>query len=413
MRCAASTLRLPDRLAAQLQRKTLPALDAVRAGGAFLVAAFHFGVPGVPGPTGVLIFYVLSGFLITWLLLREHAAHGRVCLRGFYLRRSLRIFPAFYAYWAAVVGLRLLLDRPIHWPQAVSSLFYVNNYYQGLAGDHLRSPLSHTWSLAVEEQFYLLWPLGFLAILRSRRGPAFWLPLLIASVWVYRAILYAGFGVSTVYLYEGFEVRADHLLTGCLLAFALNRGWLPGLWRAVCAHPALVFIPLGGLCASTVAHHQLGNDYRFLVAFILDPLLVAVLLAQLIAFAGSGWWSWLNHPALRFLGLISYSTYLWQQAVLEPAKRLLAGYPAPVQLAVSLGLVYTIAAGSYYLIEKPFLRLKERWSRASSQRFGGLQGSLMPQPGVAAEAPGPKPFQDLRPAGAKLASDALLHRLPG
>lgn len=355
---------LPARLALNLAGRTLPALDAVRAAGAFLVVSFHFGFSSVPGPTGVLIFYVLSGFLITWLLLREREETGSVSLKGFYIRRALRIFPAFYFYWLVVMGLRVALGKPIDWAQAACSFLYVNNYYQGLAGDHLRSPLSHTWSLAVEEQFYLLWPLGFLLILRSRRGPAFWLPVAIGLVWVYRTVLHLGFQASSVYIYEGFEARADHLLVGCLLAFSLRHGWWPGFWRAACGHPALALLPIAGLGLSTLAHQRLGNDYRFLIAFVVDPLLVAVLLAQLIAFADSRWWSWLNARWLRYLGTISYSTYLWQQPVLDPVRRTLNGWPMPIQLAVALALIYGIASGSYYVIERPFLRLKERFSPA-------------------------------------------------
>jgi peptidoglycan/LPS O-acetylase OafA/YrhL len=388
-----------------LSGRNLPALDAVRAAGAFLVIAFHFGFSSIPGPTGVLIFYVLSGFLITWLLLREHGQTGSVSLKGFYIRRALRIFPAFYFYWVAVMALRLALDKPIDWGQAVSSFFYVNNYYQGLAGDHLRSPLSHTWSLAVEEQFYLLWPLGFLLVLRSRRGPALWLPAAIIGVWIYRSILHAGFKVSSVYIYEGFEARADHLLVGCLLAFALRRGWWTGFWRACCGHPALALLPIAGLGLSTLAHQRLGNDYRFLAAFVLDPLLVAVLLAQLIAFSDSPWWSWLNARWLRYLGTISYSTYLWQQPILDPVRRLLDGWPMASQLMVALALIYGVATGSYYLIEKPFLRLKERFSPAASAHaasFGRLERSLMPDAGVSAGSTSGKPLKNLIPPSEQL-----------
>ncbi len=393
---------LPDRLAAQLASRTLPALDSVRAAGAFLVVAFHFGFTSIPGPTGVLIFYVLSGFLITWLLLREHAETGAVSLKGFYIRRSLRIFPAFYFYWFVVMALRLALGKSIDWVQALCSFFYVNNYYQGLAGDHLRSPLSHTWSLAVEEQFYLLWPLGFLLVLRSRRGPAFWLPVAIAAVWIYRAILYAGFNVSTVYIYEGFEARADHLLIGCLLAFALRHGWCPRFWQAACSHPSLALLPIAGLGLSTLAHQRFGNDYRFLAAFILDPLLVALMLTQFIAFAGSPWWSWLNARWLRRLGVISYSTYLWQQPILDPVRRTLDGWPMAAQLAVALTLVYGIAAGSYHFVEKPFLRLKERFSPAPAPSLRGLQRSLVPQSAVPLPPPAGQPLQHPIPPSGQL-----------
>src|SRR5918995_3010394 len=120
----------PD-LASALRQSNLPSLDGLRAIAVFLVVFYHFGVPYVNGGLGVLIFFVISGFLITWLLLKEEARWGNVSLKLFYIRRTLRIFPAFYAYWLLiVVGLGLILGKRIIWPQAVSSFFYVNNYYQ-------------------------------------------------------------------------------------------------------------------------------------------------------------------------------------------------------------------------------------------------------------------------------------------
>src|SRR5215203_3503971 len=118
----------------------------------------------VNGGLGVTIFFVLSGFLITWLLLKEEAKWGDVSLRLFYLRRSLRIFPAFYVFWAVIViGMGVLRHKPVAWPQAISALFYTSNYYQAITGNW-QTALFHTWSLAIEEQFYLLWPALFMAL---------------------------------------------------------------------------------------------------------------------------------------------------------------------------------------------------------------------------------------------------------
>ena len=157
---------LPSHLAEGLKRSQLPALDGIRAIAAFLVVISHAGYAWVPAGLGVLAFFVLSGFLITWLLLKEDAKYGEVSLRLFYARRALRIFPAFYVYWALVVGSRLLLDRPLIWTQAIASFFYVTNYYQAINGDPNTS-LSHTWSLGIEEQFYFLWPLTFLLLRKT------------------------------------------------------------------------------------------------------------------------------------------------------------------------------------------------------------------------------------------------------
>ena len=151
---------LPVALASGLELKQIPALDGLRAIAAFLVVLYHGGIAVSPGGLGVLAFFVISGFLITWLLLDEQERHGGVSLRLFYVRRTLRIFPAFYVYWVLVVALSAIRHRVV-WPQAIASLFYVNNYYQGLFGDP-NTGLSHSWSLGVEEQFYLLWAPAFI-----------------------------------------------------------------------------------------------------------------------------------------------------------------------------------------------------------------------------------------------------------
>jgi len=153
-----------DAFYAKLNRKHLPSLDGLRGIAALLVVFYHFGIEfgfhPPPGYLGVLIFFVLSGFLITWLLLKESSATGTVSLSGFYLRRSLRIFPAFYGFWLFSIGVRILGHRTIAWGAAIASFFYVSNYYYSLVPG-ADTFMLHTWSLANEEQFYLLWPWVF------------------------------------------------------------------------------------------------------------------------------------------------------------------------------------------------------------------------------------------------------------
>ena len=142
--------KYPPQLAAALDRSELPSIDGLRTVAVFLVVFYHLGFQ-VNGGLGVLIFFVISGFLITWLLLKEESRWGAVSLRLFYLRRTLRIFPAFYVYWLFVVLGFSLLRQPVDMPQAIASLFYVNNCYQAVVGDP-NTPLSHSWNLGIEEQ---------------------------------------------------------------------------------------------------------------------------------------------------------------------------------------------------------------------------------------------------------------------
>ena len=143
-------------LRATLAGRHLPGLDGLRALSVFTVIAYHAGAP-VPGDLGVSAFFVLSGFLITWLLMKELEETGRISLRDFYARRTLRIFPAYYVF---IIG-SLVLDtaRGFPWPgeMTLSAFTYTVNYYNAIRG-HPSTGIAHAWSLAVEEQFYLLWP---------------------------------------------------------------------------------------------------------------------------------------------------------------------------------------------------------------------------------------------------------------
>src|SRR5258708_39435641 len=122
-------------LDSKLSRSYIPALDGLRAVAVFLVILSHFGLELVPGSHGVMIFFVLSGFLITWLLLKENDSKGTISLSSFYKRRTLRIFPAFYVYWLMMVALLVSTGRSVLWPHAWSALFYGSNYYSAILGD--------------------------------------------------------------------------------------------------------------------------------------------------------------------------------------------------------------------------------------------------------------------------------------
>jgi peptidoglycan/LPS O-acetylase OafA/YrhL len=121
-------MSLPAHLDSKLSHSHIPALDGLRAVAVFLVIVAHFGFVMVPGTHSVMIFFVLSGFLITWLLLKENERYGAVSLAAFYKRRTLRIFPAFYAYWMLMITFLVGTGRAVLWPHAWSALFYTSNY---------------------------------------------------------------------------------------------------------------------------------------------------------------------------------------------------------------------------------------------------------------------------------------------
>ena len=334
----------------------IPKLDFLRAVSAAVVILYHAGNTVVPAGYGVLTFFVISGFLITWLLLQENEKSGTISLEGFYMRRSLRIFPAFYVYWIIAIAVRLAFHARILWAQAICSFFYVCNYYQGLH-NYPSTPFSHTWSLGVEEQFYLLWPWVFFYFRNRLHTLARVLFVAIPALWLYRALLHFH-GVSEAYIYTSFETRVDAILCGCLLSILLFTGM---------AHNALAVIRRGRflpltlllLTASLIADNHHGIPYRNVIGFAIDPVLLAVLIAQLIVFRHA---DWMDAAPLSYLGRISYSTYLYQELVIPFVFRIFPKLEGtPLFMALALAVTWTIAAISYECIEKPFLKLKDRF----------------------------------------------------
>jgi len=351
---------LPQALSEGLAAKHLAGIDGLRAISALLVVLYHAGVPAVPAGTGVLAFFVLSGFLITRLIIAEETETHTVSLRRFYIRRSFRIFPAFYAYWVMWIIFMLIRHHALNVPQTLSAFFYVSNYYQALYGDP-NNGLSHTWSLGVEEQFYLLWPFAFLLLRNNER----WfnvLVVLIPLLWVYREALIYVLHVNQRYLYEAFDTRVDHILMGCLLAIALETRRFTRLWRIACASPYMTLVTILLMVVAVRGNGLLHlRDYRDSVEFVVVPVLCAILIAQLVAFPSHAVTSHFNWAWMRYLGKISYSIYLYQQLVVFPARKVFTGYPVlGVLAAVAASIIF--ATGSFYLIEQPFLRLRQRYA---------------------------------------------------
>jgi peptidoglycan/LPS O-acetylase OafA/YrhL len=359
------SLSLPSALAAGLQKSHLPSLDGIRAIAVFLVVFYHLGIPGFPGGMGVLIFFVLSGFLITWLLLKEEERFGHISLKLFYARRTLRIFPAFYVYWFLIAALGLVFSRSVLTPQSICSFFYVNNYYQAIFGDP-NTGLSHTWSLAVEEQFYVLWPVTFL-ILKNNRHRIRFLLWSIATVWLYREFLIFVVHRPQGYIYEAFDTRADHLMIGCIVAVALREQVWVRLWQFLVRSPWRMWITVAGLVASAALSHFGKATYRDSLAFIVDPMLAAALIVQGTAYSSSGLGKVLNWAWVQYLGVISYSIYLYHPLAMSLGEKLFRKLPglrsvAPLGAVLS---VIAVASASYWLLEQPLQKLRARFSPQS------------------------------------------------
>jgi peptidoglycan/LPS O-acetylase OafA/YrhL len=321
-----------------------PELDGLRGIAIILVLGAHTGVPGFAdggGGAGVTLFFVLSGYLITSLLLAEKAKAGRVDLRAFYVRRGLRLLPALTAVLSVVAVLLLVGVVPQEATYGIDYrivfigvIAYVINWV-AVAGQSI-GLLGHTWSLAVEEQFYILWPTLLLAGLRLGRSRLILITLLLVFLDTpYRLLLDLNGGFMHVFV--GTDSRGDALLLGCVLALLETR-WHPVIgWLGV--------LGIGALAAVWPGDPGLGAQ-----------ILVIPAAAIVATLAVAGCPTILAWRPLAFVGKISYGLYLWHGVVIW--------WHLPWPVAVPLSLV--IACVSYFVLERPFLRLKDRFGRARS-----------------------------------------------
>lgn len=350
-----------DALQAALNQPRIPGLDALRALAVFLVLADHsgwagpFGLPLFDGGFGVMLFFVLSGFLITRGLLAELGKSNSIDLGRFYLRRAARLLPVFYVY--VLIGLLLLTlaHRPVPWGAIWSSSAYVINYYQAFTGAASHY-LSHCWSLAVEEQFYMLWPLGLLLI--HRHVKVTWHGVLALTLALVACRLgWVVAGAPDEYLYRALETRGDQLALGGLLACAvaserirLALGRVPARGWVLLACLSLVVLSFNFFRGT--------NVLKYAVGFSIESLLVTLALPIVILAAnqpGSLAFRLLNARWAGWIGRISYGIYLFHPMVLHPVRNILtrSGLNIDVAIAISMVAVAIVAHISFRWFEEP------------------------------------------------------------
>jgi peptidoglycan/LPS O-acetylase OafA/YrhL len=343
------------------KRSHLPALDAVRGIAAILVVCAHIVGPLELGGMAVQVFFVLSGFLITWLLLLELGATGGICLKDFYARRTLRIFPAFYAFWIICIVAAWLRSAPINWPEAMSAFFYMGDYYTALHPSHAHQMMGITWSLGVEEKFYLLWPTVFLLFRKNLKKLLYVVIAMVGALCFYRAAVYYYFLWPVDYLKYAFDSRFADILVGCGFAIALKLGKVEPLLRAAERVKILPVVAASFLLWLVFRESVMPEDWFYLFAMPLSSVVVGVMLLQAVFLGSLRGHSWLEHPMLRYLGRISYSLYLYHVVVIASIEHYLPQvrqrWTAPLMLVLSLAA----ASASYWLVETPFLRLKRRF----------------------------------------------------
>jgi peptidoglycan/LPS O-acetylase OafA/YrhL len=367
-------LRETEHAASTLPRseRNIPSLDGLRAVSILLVLLAHSSwfLPRIVtqsspfrfivgnGMHGVAVFFIISGYLITTILLRELANTQSISLRRFYFRRTLRIFPPYYAF-LAVMGLL--------WGAHVIKLdltsFVAAATYSWACNPHATSPLlTHAWSLSIEEIFYLLWPLCLLLLYRKRRtlhwtiGAILFFPVLRVALY----FLLPSLRGHEFYMVQGW---ADTMVVGCALALVRQRHDFEAWHRRVLKGWMVVLIGLVAFYMSPLVMLSLPKRVEGFYANSINPSLVAIATAVIVLYLITRTRSMaariLNHGIPRHIGVLSYSLYLWQQMFMTHHLHF-----------YWLGYIYAFLAAetSFWLIERPSLRLRRKLELTSSHR---------------------------------------------
>ncbi|MBS0658956.1 MAG: acyltransferase family protein [Verrucomicrobia bacterium] len=357
---------------ADARARYLPGLDGIRAIAVGAVVAYHLRVPFFDGGLlGVSVFFTLSGYLITSLLLESFEGKGRIDLKDFWIRRARRLLPALLLMLPVVV-VTTAIARPAQVGraarQALFALLYVANwttiargddYFQRFAGP---GPLDHLWSLAIEEQFYVLWPLlvaGLLVL--GRRAGAGRRPLVAATVAFTTAStwaiwhLYHPLALNHTRAYEGTDARAAALLVGALAAMALpfdRVGAIAGRRRVVLDVVGVLGLAGVVLCIARTDEYSsfLYRGGELVLATSTAALSMAAAHPQgLLARA-------LGVAPLRWIGARSYGVYLWHMPVVAFLPDTILTHRPVARGLVQLALILVLAAASFTLIEDPIRR---------------------------------------------------------
>lgn len=369
----------------------IAALDGVRAVAVALVLADHGGIPGLSGGfLGVDVFFVLSGFLITSLLIDEIGRTGRIRLKDFWIRRARRLLPALVLMVLAVVAAGELFaaesTRTLR-DQAVATFFWMSNWvFVAEKSDYFSqgvppSPLQHTWSLCVEEQYYVLWPLLLAAVVAGlaavayRRGAPLTVRVVRIAVFVIAAagvvasagaamVLSSGASQATLNrVYFGTDTRIQALLVGAAAAALLVRDWRGltaggGLLRSRWARWLARALPVVGLAVlGAAAHIATGSAQEFRSGLLILVAGAAILVVASVALEQDGPVArLLALPPLVGLGVISYGVYLWHWPIFLVLNGERTGTTGWELFALRCAATIAVATVVWWLIEQPVLR---------------------------------------------------------
>ncbi len=337
------------------------------------VMAFHAGTPFLKGGfIGVDVFFVISGFLITRLLSIEFSRSNTLNLKHFYIRRFLRLTPALIVmlFTTSILSM-LFLDRSRAESNVIDAIIaaaYLSNWARAFSV-HAPDIVGHTWSLSIEEQFYLMWPCIFLLAKKCITRPcviALGAACIGIASWVARCFLFE-LTHSPERVYNGLDTRLDGLMFGCVIGIlfsdasctmmlAINHKAL----RYCCAISIIALLIMSVFCRWT-------NSWMIFIGYLASGVLTSIIIVSILelkeSFVNSN--RILTFSGIVWIGKISYGFYLWHY----PVYRILqaCGFRGLVVITFGTAITFGIAALSFYAIEMPFLRLKKHFGSASPE----------------------------------------------
>ena len=351
-------------------------LDGLRGLAILAVLAFHLGLlPG--GSLGVDIFFVLSGFLITALLAEEWQRRGSISLKAFYLRRGLRLLPAFLTLLLLVALSSLWIQSAEQARARRSEVIVAACYLANWPMLHqIGMPLlGYTWSLSVEEQFYLIWPMCLYGMLRRKWSHRQILLVVCAGILVsasHRMVLYelhrlprSEKAAHVMRLYMGLDTRADSLLVGCLVGLLASWNRLPQSRRFVFWVGVASLVSVASL-SYLALNRCLDHSQYYHGLFTAVALMVGVIIVRLLSGPSRLGSLLLESFPLVYVGRVSYGLYLFHMPIISWLRPAGLGWRYPAMTLLVVGLTVAAALLSYYGIERPCLRLKDRLRHRAS-----------------------------------------------
>jgi len=300
------------------------------------------------GQMGVNVFFVISGFLITYLLINEELNTKKVSLKNFYIRRTFRIFPAYYFMLLVYLLLQLfgyIQISNMSWLTSVTYTKYFNVKLDWITG--------HAWSLSIEEQFYLFWPFVFILGNKFRKSVAFFLVIIVPLFRLY-------FHYFPVYWINELTIfmRIDSIAVGCLFALYKDEiiKKIQKKWNLifVLSIVLLFFLRYFNKIMDKLNMSNIGVFFGGTHGTLANFLIALIMMYSIFGTKGF-WHKLMNSSALNYIGMISYSLYLWQQFFINNTSNWYNVFP------LNLVLIFIVANISYYFVEKPFLKLKDKF----------------------------------------------------